>query len=324
MLIEPGAGGAELRLQQVPDPRAGPGELLLAVRAIGMNRADLLLRAGHYERIPTRPPAAIAGLEAAGEVIAIGDGTVGFKIGDRVMGMPSGAYAEKVLLHHRLALRVPNGFSWEEAAALPVALLTAHDALISNGNLAPGEHVLVQGATTGVGILAMQIAKLLGARCVIGTSRTAAKLARLAPYGLDVGIDTGKEDFAKRVLDATADHGADVIIDLVGASAAAGHIACAALKARWVQVGRVSGAKAEIDLNELSRKRIRLVGVTFRTRSLDEFAQVVSAAERDLGTALAARTIISPVDRVFALERAGEAIAYMRSNAHLGKIVLKP
>jgi NADPH2:quinone reductase len=324
MVIVSGSAGAQLRWQEVPDPQPGPGELLVAVRAVGMNRADLLLRAGHYERIATKPPAPIAGLEAAGDVIALGEGVTDFRIGDRVMGMPSGAYAEKVLLHYRLALRVPAGFSWEEAAALPVALLTAHDGLVSNGSLARGETVLVQGATTGVGIVAMQIAKYCGASVVIGTSTSADKLARLAPYGIDVGIDTRREDFAQRVLEVTANRGADVILDMVGAGAVAGHLACAAVKARWVQVGRVSGAKAEIDLNELSRKRLRLIGVTFRTRSLDEFAGVVAAAERDLGAAVAARRIISPVDRVLTLDAACEAHAYMRSNALLGKIILKP
>jgi NADPH:quinone reductase-like Zn-dependent oxidoreductase len=324
MVIFAGSAGAELRWQEVPDPQPAPGELLVAVRAVGMNRADLLLRAGHYEGIATKPPAPIAGLEAAGEVIALGEGVTGFRLGDRVMGMPSGAYAEKVLLHHRLALRVPAGFSWEEAAALPVALLTAHDGLVSNGSLARGETVLVQGASTGVGIVAMQIAKYWGASVVIGTSTSADKLARLAPYGIDVGIDTRREDFAQRVLELTADRGADVILDMVGAGAVAGHLACAAVKARWIQVGRVSGAKAEIDLNELSRKRLRLIGVTFRTRSLDEFAGVVAAAERDLGAAVAARRIVSPVDRVLALDAACEAHAYMRSNALLGKIILKP
>lgn len=323
-VIVTGAEGPRLAWQQVADLRPGPGELRVGVRAVGMNRADLLLRAGHYERIATRPPEPIAGLEAAGEVLAVGEGVTGFAVGDRVMGMPSGAYAEQVLLHHRLAMRVPPALSWAEAAALPVALFTAHDALVTQARLQPGETVLVQGAATGVGLVAIQIARLMGAGQVLGTSRSADKLARLARFGLDVAIDTAGGSFADRVLEATGGRGVDVILDFVGGSAAAGHLACAALAARWIQIGRVGGARAEIDLNELSRKRLQLIGVTFRTRDLDQFAAVVAAAGRDLGEAIAARRLVSPVDRTWPLEQAAEAQAFLRANAQLGKLVLLP
>jgi NADPH:quinone reductase len=323
MVIAAGAEGNQLELQEVPDPVPGPGELMLGVRAVGLNRADLLLRPGHYERLATKPPAAIAGLEAAGEVIAIGEGVRGFAIGDRVMGMPSGSYAEKTLLHHRLAMRVPEGFSWEEAAAIPVAFLTAHDGLVTNGAMQRRDNVLVQGVTTGVGIVAVQIAKHLGAGLVMGTSGSHEKLAAMKRHGLDVGIDYKAHDFARAVLDATHGAGADVILDLVGATAAAGHLACAAVKARWVQIGRMGGAVAQIDLNELSRKRVSLIGVTFRTRDVDEFAALVAAMLRDLGTAIATRTLVSPIDHVFPFAAAAAAHARMRANAHLGKIVLR-
>jgi NADPH2:quinone reductase len=310
----------QLSFRDVPDPVPGEGELLLAVRAAGLNRADLALKSGHYEKIATRPPAPIAGLEAAGEVIAVGAGVQGFGVGDRVMGMPSGSYAEKALLHHRLALRVPKELSWEEAAALPVALFTAHDALVTNAALRKGEAVLIQGATTGVGIVAAQIARLRGSGIVMGTSRSPEKLLAMQEYGL-TGLQASS--FPQGVLEATDGKGADVILDLVGAAAAAGHLQCAAVGARWIQIGRMSGAVAEIDLNELSRKRVHLIGVTFRSRTLDEFAAVVQSAARDLGEAVAARKLRSPVDRVFPLARAAEAHERMRANVHLGKIVLK-
>jgi NADPH2:quinone reductase len=234
--------------------------------------------------------------------------------------MPSGSYAEKTLLHHRLALRVPTELSWEEAAALPVALFTAHDALVTNAALRKGEAVLIQGATTGVGIVAAQIAGLRGAGLVMGTSRSPEKLLAMKEYGL-TGLQASS--FPQGVLEATDGKGADVILDLVGAAAAAGHLQCAAVGARWIQIGRMSGAVAEIDLNELSRKRLHLIGVTFRSRTLDEFAAVVQSAAHDLGEAVAARKLRSPVDRVFPLARATEAHERMRGNAHLGKIVLK-
>jgi len=317
MVIEAG----QLALRDVADPVPAAGELLVAVKAAGLNRADLALRSGHYEKIATRPPAPIAGLEAAGEVIALGPGVQGFRIGDRVMGMPSGSYAEKTLLQHRLALPVPPGLSWEEAAALPVALFTAHDALVSNAALRKGEAVLIQGATTGVGIVAAQIARYFGAGIVMGTSRSREKLLAMKAYGLEVGLQP--ETFPEKALEATGGKGADVILDFVGASAAAGHLQCAATGARWIQIGRMSGALAQIDLNELSRRRVHLIGVTFRSRSLEEFAEVVASAQRHLGEALGARRLRSPLDRVFRLEEASAAHERMRSNAHLGKIVLR-
>jgi NADPH2:quinone reductase len=323
MVITQRAEGPALELQQVPEPVPGPGDLLVAVRAIGLNRAELMLLAGHYERIATRPTAAIAGLEAAGEVIGMGAAVQGFKVGDRVMGMPPGAYAERTLLPHRLAMRVPDALSWERAAAVPVALLTAHDALVSNGAMRAGDTVLVLGAATGVGIVAVQAARLLGAARVLGTTTSPSKHAPLAALGIDAVLD-GRGDFAAAVLEATGGHGADVVIDMVGASAAPGIMRCAAVGARWVQVGRVGGSRVEIDLNELARKRIKLIGVTFRTRDLDEFAAVVGAAWRDLGDAVADGRLVSPVDGTWPLEAAAQAHARMRENLQFGKVVLVP
>jgi NADPH:quinone reductase-like Zn-dependent oxidoreductase len=323
IVIRPGEDGPRLSEEDVPDPVPGAGELLVAVRAIGLNRADLLLRPGHYERLATRPPAPIAGLEAAGEVVALGPGVTRFAVGDRVMGMPSGAYAQRTLLHERLALPVPQALSWEQAGALPVALLTAHDALATAGGLRAGDAVLVQGASSGVGIVAVQAARLLGASRVIGTTTSAAKHAPLAALGVDPVLDA-RADFAEGVLAATGGAGADVIVDLVGASAAAGHLRCAAIAARWVQVGRVGGALAQIDLNEVSRKRIALLGVTFRTRDLDAFAAVVAAAWRDLGDAVADARLRSPIDSVWPMEQVAAAHARMRRNEQFGKLVLRP
>lgn len=321
MVIAAGAAGNELQWQDVPDPVPGPGELLVAVKAVGMNRADLGLRAGHYERMPTKPPAPIAGLEAAGEVIGAGPGVTGFKPGDRVMGMPSGAYAQKTLLHSRVALRVPQDFSWIEAAAVPVAFLTAHDALVTNAAMQRGESVLVQGATSGVGIAAVQIAKFLGAGRVYGTG-SRDKLEKLEAFGLDAGIDYKSEDFSAVVMKHSNDQGVDVVLDMVGASAFAGHMACLALKGRLVQIGRMGGLKTEVDLDLLSKKRIRLIGVTFRTRNVEEFGALVDAMARDLMPAIKSRRLRVPVDRSFALDQAKAAQDYMRSNALFGKVVL--
>ncbi|MFN0163854.1 MAG: zinc-binding dehydrogenase, partial [Burkholderiales bacterium] len=300
----------------------GPHDLLLKVRAVGINRADLGLNAGHYARIPTKPPHPIAGLEAAGEVIGMGVDVKGYAIGDRIMGMPAGAYAEQVLIDHRLAVRVPDGLGWAAAAALPVALFTAHDALVGNGRLAKGEAVFIQAASSGVGIAATQIARAKGAGVVAGTA-SAAKLARLAQYGLTHGIDHAQGDAADAVMRATGGRGADVIVDMVGAKAINDHMAMAALGARWIQIGRMGGVSGPLDLNELARKRIALIGVTFRTRDLAEFAAVIKAAWDDLGAAAASGAFAMPVEKVFALAEADRVHAAMRENRHFGKFILE-
>jgi len=325
-VIDAGDGSApaqaSLRFADVEEPRAGAGELLLEIRAVGLNRADLSRRAGHYERIATRPPAPIAGLEAAGTVMAVGPGVEGFSPGDRVMGMPSGAYAERALLDARLAMRVPAGMAWTDAAALPVATFTAHDALVTAGRLRPGDTVLVQGASSGVGIAALQIARWLRAARVIGTASSPSRIEALRAYGLTDGIERPGA-VAEQVMAITGGRGADVVIDMAGGGAIADSLGACALGARWVQVGRMGGPRGEIDLDLLSRKRVSLVGVTFRTRGVVEFAAVVRNAEHDLSAALAAREIAMPLSAVFPFAEAESAQQAMRSNEHLGKIVLQ-
>ncbi|MBL8377690.1 MAG: zinc-binding dehydrogenase [Burkholderiales bacterium] len=321
-VIEKSGDAARMVWQEVPDLKPGEGELLVRTRAVGLNRADLMLNAGHYARIATRPPQPIAGLEAAGEIIGMGDKVTGWKIGDRVMGMPSGAYAEQVLIQHRLAVPVPASLAWSAAAALPVALFTAHDAIVTNARHRAGESVFVQAASSGVGLAAVQIARARGANVIAGTA-SRAKLERLAGYGLTHGIDYAQGAAAPTVMRATGDRGADVIVDMVGASAIDDHLALAAVGARWVQIGRMGGNSGAVNLNELSRKRISLIGVTFRTRDVSEFAAVVESAWRDFGAAIAAGRFAMPVEKVFALAEADRAQATMRENRHFGKFILE-
>lgn len=321
-VIDRTEGRGVLRFADLPDPVPGQGDLLLKMRAAGLNRADLGRNAGHYERIATRPAHPIAGLEAAGEVIGMGHAVKGWAIGERVMGMLSGGHAEQVLIDHRLAVRVPPGLSWAQAAALPVALFTAHDALVGNARLTKGEVVFIQAAASGVGIACAQIARAMGAALVAGTA-SAPKLARLADYGLTHGIDYASDNVVEAVMHASAGRGADVIVDMVGAKAIADHMAMAALRARWIQVGRMGGIAGSIDLDVLAKKRISLMGVTFRTRDIDEFGDVVRAAWRDFGASVAAGTFAMPVEKVFALAEADKAQAAMRENRHFGKFVVE-
>lgn len=322
-LIESDPSGNRLLCQDVPDPVPGPDDLLIEVHAIGLNRADLSRRAGHFEQIPTRPSLPIAGLEAAGTVIAAGQSVRDFKVGDRVMGLPAGAYAEKTLLHARLAMRVPQSISWVQAAATPVAMLTAHNALLGAAAARSGERVLVQAASSAVGIAAVQVARAFGASMVIGTAGSAEKLSALVPFGLTDGINYKTEAIADRVLALTGGEGVDVIVDMVGATAAGIHLRAAALRARWVQVGRMSGKDAMVDLDLISKKRLKLLGVTFRTLDLNEFETVVRHAERDLALALLEGRFSMPVARTFGFEQADRAQDFMREHDYFGKIVLQ-
>lgn len=321
-LIEQKDGRAQLRFADLPDLAPGPHDLLLAVRAAGLNRADLGRNAGHYERVATKPPHPIAGLEAAGEVIAVGSAVSGWSVGERVMGMPSGAYAEQALLDHRLAVRIPDRLSWVQAAALPVALFTAHDAVVGNGRLQGGETIFIQGAASGVGIAAAQIARMLGAGIVAGTA-SAAKIPHLAAVGITHPIDYAQGAVAETLLAATNSEGAHVIIDMIGAKAIDDHLALAAVGARWVQIGRMGGASGALDLDLLSKKRLQLLGASFRMRSVEQFAALVHKAWGDLGAAVAAGGIAMPVDRVFPLAEAYEAQRAMRENRHFGKFILE-
>jgi NADPH2:quinone reductase len=316
------AGKSQLRFTELPDLTPGPDDLLLRVRAAGLNRADLGRNAGHYERIATKPPHPIAGLEAAGEVIGMGTNVTGWKVGDRVMGMPSGAYAEQVVIDHRLAVRMPAALSFVQAAALPVALFTAHDAVVSNGQLAKGGTLFIQAAASGVGIAAAQLGRRIGAAVVAGTA-SPGKIDRLKALGLTHGIDYAQGNVAQAVLAATGGRGADVIIDMVGAKAIDDHLAMAAVGARWVQIGRMGGVSGPIDLDTLAKKRVQLRGVSFRLRDVNEAAAVVSAAWQDLEADVASGAFAMPVERTYPLAEADQAQLAMRENRHFGKFILE-
>jgi len=316
--------GGTLECRDVPEPTPGPGELLIRVRATGLNRADLAQRRGAYPRPATGGDSAlnIAGLEAAGEVAGLGEGVTGFALGDRVMAMCAGGYAEYTTIDHRLAVRVPERLSWEEAAAVPVAYMTEHDALITNARLQTGESVLVHAASSGVGVAAIQIAKLWGAKPIMGTSGVTEKLAALAAQGLDRGINYRTENFAEAVLTTTNGAGVDVVIDHVGGPHFHDNMRCMALRGRLVSVGRLGGRMGELDLDFLALRRLHLIGVTFRTRTLDERIAVTQRFAADLLAALADGRLRPLINRVFPLQEALAAQDYMASNGQIGKIIL--
>ena len=317
------SGAPYPQVHDVAEVAPGPREVLVRVLAAGMNRADLSLKTGHFRAMTGSGPTGVAGLEMAGEIVGCGADVQGFRLGDRVMAMCSGAQAERVCVDERLLMRVPDGVDVLQAAAWPAALMTAHDALVTNGRLARGDHVLVQAASSVVGIAAVQLARLLGAEQVIGTSTSTDKWERLRALGVTLTVHNGPT-LEAAVREATHGHGVDVVIDHLGAPVLTENMASAAIGARIVSVGRMGGTAGAIDLDLLSLKRLSLVGVTFRTRTIDDVAALISRMLADVAPLLQGRRLHMPIDKVFALEDVAQAHAWMRSRQQFGKVILQP
>jgi NADPH2:quinone reductase len=316
-------GEKGLEIRDVPAPRPKPNEVLVRVLAAGLNRAELAIAAGHRHG-SLGGTGAVIGLEWAGEVAECGAEVRGIRPGDRVMCSGTGGYAEYAVTDWGRVMPVPaNNMSFEQAATLPVALQTMHDALMTNGRLKRGESVLIQGASSGVGLMALQIAKLKGAAPVIGSSTNAARRARLTEFGADLAIDTSDPAWPDQVQTATGGKGVDLIIDQVSASVAHANMKAAAVQGRIVNVGRLGGARGEFDFDLHALKRIAYIGVTFRTRSLEEVREITARMRADLWDAVEAGKLRLPIDRIFPLDEAAAAQAHMRANAHFGKIVLR-
>ena len=316
----PGPEGAVFELREAPVPTAGPGQVVVAVRAAGVNRGELI-RGAQARGGPAAHPAR-AGGEFAGEITAVGEGVSGFQVGDRVMGRTAGSYAQSVAASQRTLMRVPDGMSWAEAAAIPNVFVTAHDAMVTNGAAKPGESVVVTAGPSGVGTAAIQIARHIGANPVIATTRTPAKAAALRALGAHEVVDTRDAGWADAVLAATKGKGVDVIIDHVGGPMLAENIRTLALKGRLVSVGRNAGFSGDCNLDEIARKRASIIGVTFRTRTPEESLQCTERFVAHLGDAVAKGSLKPVLDRAFPFERLTDAHKYMLSDAQTGKIVL--
>jgi NADPH2:quinone reductase len=314
--------GSGIEVRDVPKPKPGASQVLVRVRAAGLNRADLIMASGHMHG-GAGGPGTVLGLEFAGEVEAVGSDVKGVTPGQRVMCSGNGGYAEYAVTDWGRVAAIPaNNMSYEQAATLPVALQTMHNAVVTAGRLAPGESVLIQGASSGVGLMGMQIAKLKGARLVMGSSTNARRRERLAEFGADLAIDTTEKGWADEVLKATDGKGVDLIVDQVSASVANENLRAAAVRGRIVNVGRLGGFKGEFDFDLHAMKRIDYIGVTFRTRSLEEVREINRAMRADLWGDIESGTLKLPIDRTFPLDQAAAALAHMRANAHFGKIVL--
>lgn len=319
VVFVPGPRGASVEVRELPVPVPGPGEVLVRVMAAGLNRGELAVR----EKLVSGPPVP-NGIEFAGEVAALGPGATGVAVGDRVMGHWRAGQAEYVAADARLLVPVPPSLGWIEAAAWLNVFTTAHDAIVTNGRLRAGEAVLVNAVSSGIGVAAVQIARLMGAGCVLASSRSAAKLARLREeLGFDVAVDASDPGWPAAVRGATGGRGVDLVVDSVGAPALAGNLAAAALGARIVSVGRVGGDVAPIDLDLLAFKRVALLGVTFRTRTLEQRADCVRRCRDDLWPALAQGRFRILVHRTYAIDEIADAHAAMARDEHVGKLVLR-
>jgi len=318
-------GGPEnLEIREVPDPSKLSGsEVLVRVKAAGLNRADLLQRRGHYPP-PTGYSPNIPGLEFAGEAAEVGSAVKDFKLGDRVFGITAGeAQAELLKIDHRLLVKIPDNLDFAEAAAVPEAFITAHDAVFTQGRLKNDETLLVHAVGSGVGLAALQLGKALGHR-VLGTSRTVEKLERCRGFGLDADITVASEpNFAVEVLSNTNGRGVDVILDLVGGGYFQQNLQSLAAKGRLLLVGMTGGRTAEIDLGIALSKRLTIIGTILRARSLDEKAEATRRFALHVVPLLAEGRVRPNVDRVFDIQDVRAAHEYLESNESFGKVVLK-
>jgi NADPH:quinone reductase-like Zn-dependent oxidoreductase len=309
-----------LELRDSPVPTPGAHQVLVRMRAASLNRGEFLLGHGLHGKPGTWK--AIGG-EGAGEIAAVGAEVSGLRRGDRVMGRCTGAFSEYALMEAAEAMVVPASLSWEQAASIPLVFLVTFDMLVLQGRLKPGEWLLVNGVSSGVGVASLQLGKALGAR-VIGTSGSARKLEALKPLGLDVALCTRAPDFAPAVMEATAQKGADLVVNTVGGTVFAEDVRCMAFEGRLATVGYVDGVlHADIDLEALHARRLTLFGVSNKLRTKEQRASAVPRFAAEVLPHFAAGRIVPQIDQVVDFARLPAAKARMEDGAHVGKIVLR-
>lgn len=314
-------GGPEVLVpEERPVPRLSPGEVLVRVHAAGVNRPDVAQRQGHY---PPPPGASdIPGLEIAGEVVAVGEGTSAPAVGDRITALVTGGgYAQYCLVDAALALPIPDGVDFVAAAAIPETYFTVWSNVFDRGRLAAGETLLVHGGTSGIGTTAIQLGKAFGAT-VIATAGSPDKCAACIRLGADSAVNYREQDFVAAVKEATAGNGADVILDMVGGDYIARNYQAAALDGRIVQIAFLKGSRVEVDFMRLMLKRLTHTGATLRSRPLAEKVEIAQALRHNVWPLLAAGRCLPVIHTTFPLAEAAAAHALMESSSHIGKIVL--
>lgn len=314
-------GGPDvLRLAEVPDPVPADGEVVVEVTAAGVNHADLMQRQGLYPPPPGAPE--YPGLECSGRIRAVGPGVTGWQPGDEVCALlGGGGYAEQVAVPAGQLLPRPQGVGLAEAAALPEAACTVHSNLVGRAGLTAGDVLLVHGGASGIGTFAIQLGKALGAR-VACTAGSAAKLQRCRELGADLAISYRDEDFAAAITDFTGGQGADVILDIVGGDYLARNVTALATGGRLAVIAVQSGARGELDLSALMRKRASVFGTTLRARPAAEKAAIVAAVTAEVWPLVQAGQVRPVIDRVVPLADAAGAHRRLEEGGHIGKILL--
>lgn len=311
-------GVAQVELKDCPSPKPDTGQILIRMRAAGLNRGEFLLKHGLHKAGPPKP----IGIEAAGEVISVGPGVSSFKPGDQVLGRCQGGFSDEVLLSEMEAMHKPSTLSWEQAGGLALTGLTAHDCLVIQGGLKPGEWVFIAGVSSGVGVSALTMAKALGAR-VIGTSGSEQKLAKLKTLGLDVGLCMRGPGFFDAVMQATDHKGVDLIVNTVGGTVFEECIRILGFQGRLATVGYVDDVvSSTIDLKTLHARRLRLFGVSNKQRTADQKAEFVPNFRHQILPLVQEGKVLPLVDHVFAFEDLPQAIEMMQAGDHVGKIIL--
>jgi putative PIG3 family NAD(P)H quinone oxidoreductase len=320
VISEPG-GPSVLQWTEVPDPRPGPGEVLVEVTAAGVNRADLMQRQGFYPPPPGAPP--YPGLECSGTVAALGDGVTGWRVGEQVCALLSGGgYAEQVAVPAGQLLPVPKSSTLVEAAAFPETACTVYSNVFLTAGLTAGETLLVHGGGSGIGTMAIQLAKQAGARVAV-TAGSKEKLDVCRALGADVTINYREEDFVDSLMAATDGHGADVILDIIGAAYLARNIAALAPDGRIANIGLQQGRRAELDFGALMAKRGAISSTSLRARPKEQKASIVAAVTEHVWPVVGAGLIRPVIDTELPMQEAAQAHRIMAGSAHTGKILLR-
>jgi putative PIG3 family NAD(P)H quinone oxidoreductase len=314
-------GGPEvLEWSEVPDPVAGAGEVVLDVVASAVNLADIHQREGHYPPPPGAPP--YPGLECAGRVRTLGEGVTGWAVGDEVVALLSGGgYAEQVAVPAGQLLPVPAGVDLVTAAALPEATATVWSNVFMLAGLRPGEVLLVHGGASGIGTMAVQLARAAGARVAV-TAGSAEKLERARELGAEILVNYKEQDFVEVVHAATDGHGADVVLDTIGAKYLDRNLDVLAVNGRIANIGLQGGRKAELDLAKLMGKRAAILSTTLRGRPSEEKAAVVASVREHVWPRIEAGEVHAVVDRVLPITQVADAHRLVESSGHVGKVLL--
>ena len=313
--------GVEILDVEIPIPKKN--EVLIKVFSCGLNRADLMVADGGAHG-SSGGSGTIVGMEFSGEIIEFGSEVNGFSIGDRVMCSGTSAWAEYAITDWGRVIKIPdNNMDFDVASTLPIALATMHNAIITAGDFKKGQSILIQGASSGVGLMGLQIGKYMGAKIVIGSSTKIEKHNRLKEIGADLVIDSKNSEWVNQVLDHTDGEGVDLIIDQLSGYTVNQNMLATKIKGNIVNVGRLAGGITDFNCDLHALRRVNYKGVTFRTRSLDEIRNVYSNMWNDLNNLIVEGKLSLPIDKVFAFVDVEKALTYMRENKHFGKLILK-